>query len=219
MTASATVLQLLPQTARRLVGAAAALARPSAKPEHVVRWDFDEVSGRLVELSAKGAGATLTAAFRLVLDAQRRGENVAWICARPAGFFPPDAAAGGVDLAALPVILAPGLHHAGRATTHLLRSGAFGLVVLDLAPDSELPAPLLTRLTGLAQHHGAAILCLTDKGDEAPSLGSLVSLRAAARREPLPEGGFRCAIVTLKDKRCGPGARYEEACRGPDGLR
>ncbi|PIE18913.1 MAG: recombinase A [Proteobacteria bacterium] len=183
------------------------------------RWDFDEVSGRVVELSSRGAGAALTGAFGLVLDAQRRGENVVWISARAAGFFAPDVAAGGVDLAALPVVLAVNPSAAGRAATHLLRSGAFGLVVLDLAADQALPAPLLTRLSGLAQHHGAALLCLTDKGDEAPSLGSLVSLRVSAQRELSPEGGFRCVLTTLKDKRRGPGARLEEICRGPDGLR
>jgi len=194
-------------------------APPAEAARSDARWGLPELAGRLVEISGEGASATLTFALGLVLDAQLRGENVAWVSARPDAFFPPDAAASGVDLGALPVVLAASLSPAGRAATHLLRSGAFGLVILDLPADAELPAPLLTRLSGLAQHHSAVLLCLTVKGAETPSLGSLVSLRAEARHEPSADGAFRCELVVLKDKRRGPGARFAEVCRGPAGLR
>ncbi len=46
---------------------------------------------------------------------------------------------------------------ARRAADHLVRSGGFGLVVLDLAGDDaarlRVPVPLLTRLLGLARTH------------------------------------------------------------------
>lgn len=218
---SAIVMKLLPEAARDLVGVPGETGA-SGPPDPIApraRWELSELEGRLVEISGEGASASLTCAFGLVADAQERGENVAWISARPDGFFPPDAAAGGVDLGALPVVLAAGLGPAGRAATHLLRSGAFGLVVLDLGADAEIPAPLQTRLTGLAQHHGAALLCLTEKPTEAPSIGSLVSLRGEARRELAPDGSFLCTLTVLKDKRRGPGASYVETCHGPAGLR
>jgi len=182
-------------------------------------WRFDALAGRMVELSARGPSAVLTGALALVREAQARGESVAWVQARPDGFFPPDAAEAGVDLAALPVVLAAGAQPAGRAASHLLRSGAFGLVVLDLGAEAELPLPLQTRLSGLAQRHGAALLCLTDKPADAPSLGSLVSLRVEVRREEAAGEGFSLALEALKDKRRGPGARHMEARRGPAGLR
>lgn len=213
---SAIVMSLLPEAAQSLRGALEGNANEGRGEE---RWDLGELEGRLVEISGEGASATLTGAFGLVIDAQERGENVAWVSARDDGFFPPDAAAGGVDLGALPVVIVPGLLAAGRATTHLLRSGAFGLVVLDLGGDADLPVPLQTRLAGLAQHHGTALLCLTEKASEAPSIGSLVSLRAEARREATPDGTFRCTLAILKDKRRGPGARFVEECHGPAGLR
>lgn len=216
MTSPATVLSLLPPTARRLVDAPPAPREGADAAGDVLA--YPTLAGRLVELSGQGASAVLTGALGLVRDAQRRGENVAWVQIRSDGFFPPDAADGGVDLDALPVVLAGDVGRGGRAATHLLRSGAFGLVVLDLGADVELPLPLQSRLAGLAQHHGAALLCLTEKPPEAPSLGSLVSLRAEARREDAPGGGYACLLTVQKDKRRGPGSVFSEPCLGPAGL-
>src|SRR5258705_11308948 len=65
------------------------------------RWGLDALRGRLVELSARGATATLTAAIELVIEAQQAAEPVAWVTLGNATLYPPDAAASGVDLAAL----------------------------------------------------------------------------------------------------------------------
>ena len=102
---------------------------PIARPV----WSSAELSGRLCELSTVGsAPAALTAAFGLVLDAQRAGEPTAWVTTTADTFFPPDVAASGVDLTALIVVRVPDTRTAGRAADRLLRAGAFGLVVLDL---------------------------------------------------------------------------------------
>lgn len=180
-------------------------------------WDYGALSGRLAELSSTGASALLTAAFGLVLQAQQAGDPVAWVTSRASTFFPPDAAEGGVDLAALAVVRAADVLQAARAADQLLRSGAFGLVVVDLAAlpgPARVPPPQQTRLAGLAQKHAAAVLALTAKGADAPSLGSLVSVRAEARRGPGPT----CEVRVLKDKRRGPGETRREACRAPAGL-
>src|SRR5512134_1003926 len=92
----------------------------------------DQLGGRLVELSAIGAVATLTCAVGLVLEAQQQGEPVAWIAITGTSFYPPDLADSGVDLAALIVVRAPELLAGVRATERLVRSGAFGLAVVDL---------------------------------------------------------------------------------------
>ncbi len=95
-----------------------------------------------------------------------------------------------MDLAALVVVRTGDARTAGRAADVLLRSGAFGLVVLDLGTNTALPTPLQGRLVQLALKHDAAVLCLTDKEPDTASLGSLVSLRgqvgAAAPREGSP---------------------------------
>ncbi len=192
------------------------------------RWGHGELAGRLVELSGQGATASLTMTFGLLLDAQRRGETAAWVAAGSRLFYPPDAVESGVDLAALAVVRTDGAPAAARAADKLLRSGAFGLVILDLgramgrgATKAEpIPTPLLARLVKLAQKHDATVLCLTDKHAEAPSLGSLVSLRCEASRQRKAgvADRFTCELRVLKDKRRGPSWQHREVVRGPAGL-
>ncbi|MDD5720637.1 MAG: recombinase A [Candidatus Krumholzibacteria bacterium] len=200
---------------------AAPAAAPQAAPVAAPAWSRAELSGRLCELGPGREPAVLTAAMALVRDAQRAGEPAVWISLGNDLFYPPDAAAGGVDLAALPVVRARDLAAAGRAADLLLRSGAFGLVVVDLLAAGEravLPVPLQSRLVQLARRHDAAVLCLRRAGPEAPSLGSLVSLRAAATRRRVGDGRYLCRVDVRKDKRRGPGWSWQGVWRGADGL-
>jgi recombination protein RecA len=194
----------------------------SAAPTAAPPWALETLAGRLVELSGRGASARLTGAFGLVLEAQRQGEVPAWITFRDSSFFPPDVAAGGVDLTALAVIRVPEVRAAGRAADQLVRSGAFGLVIVDLASrgksDERLAPPILTRLMGLAQKHDTAVVFLTEKPTQAPSLSSLVSLRAEARRTSRGNV-IDVHVHILKDKRRAPGGEQHETCHGPAGLR
>jgi recombination protein RecA len=176
------------------------------------------LAGRFVEISGDRSSATLTSVFRLVHEAQRSAEPIAWITRKGSVFFPPDVAGTGVDLAALPVVWVQGALQTARIADRLLRSGAFGLLVLDLGLDTRLPLHAQTRLVGLAKKHGTALLCLTEKEHHRPSLGSLVSLRAQAARTQRAEDRFHCEVQVLKDKRRGPGWTHSEVCRGPDGL-
>ncbi len=197
----------------------------SSRAHSVSRWCFTEVAGRLVEVSSKpGPTAALTLAVALLSDAQRRGETVAWVGPQASLFFPPDAARAGVDLAALPIVRVPRARDVPRAAERLVRSGAFGLVLLDLTAAGarvRVPPALLNRLAALAREHDAAVVCLTEKPDEAPSLGPLVSLRAAARRGA-PEAGagdYLAILGMLRDRR-RPG-RWQDAlpCEAPEGAR
>ncbi len=192
------------------------LVREVASPE-VAPWGFAGITGRFVEISGTGSTTGLTLAFRLALEAQRQREPVAWITPRESSFYPPDAAEGGVDLEALVVVRVPDAKGIPRAADRLVRSGGFGLVVLDLA-GAGIPTPLQARLAGLAQKHHAALICLTEKAEKAPSLGSLVSLRVHAQRKPVAEDRFACELTALKDKRRGPTWSHTEICRGPAGL-
>jgi recombination protein RecA len=197
-----------------------------------------EVSGRLVELSGSGASAVLTAVTKLILDAQRLLEPVAWVGTDESSFFPPDLAQSGVDLSALVVVRIPTeeAKQAKRpivsmlavAAERLLRSGAFGLVLIDFGsadPARKEPAfnalnqSLQSRLLGLAQRHQAAVLFMTEKAEESASLGSLISLRAHVGRTWLGRERFVCELRVRKDKRRGPIWSEREECRGPLGLR
>jgi recombination protein RecA len=182
------------------------------------RWCLEALAGRLVELGAGDEPALLTAAFTAVLDAQRRGEIAAWVTSARSSFFPPDAAAAGVDLDALIVVRLSAAAQIPRAADRLIRSGALGLAVLDLASDdgaaAAFPPPYEARLSGLARAHGTAVLLLTD-GDRGMRLGPLVSLRGEARRR----GALELEIRSTRDKRGAAGTIHSEPCLGPAGLR
>jgi recombination protein RecA len=180
-------------------------------------WSLAEVAGRLVEISSSTASAALTITFTLVQQAQECGEPVGWVTSTASFFYPPDAARGGTDLAALVVVRLTDAKSIARAGEKLLRSGGFGVVVLDLDA-ADIPMPLQTRLTGLAHRHHTALVCLTKKESAAFSLGSLVSLRAHAKKKRAADRRFTCALRVLKDKRRGPTWNYEELYTGPAGL-
>ena len=201
-----------------LVSASRSWVRRSLTQPPSAAWTLAALGGCLAELSGAGPAPALTLAFGLVREAQRRGEPVAWISRTESTFFPPDAAAGGVDLAALPVIRLAGLRQRLQAAEQLARAGAFGLLVLDLGACLDLPLAAQTRLADQALAHGTLILCLTAKTEHQPSLGSLVAVRGHARRVRRGKDGFACRVQALKDKRRGPGWTDEEWCRGPDGL-
>jgi recombination protein RecA len=181
-------------------------------------WGFASLVGRYVELTARGPAARLTGAAQLLLEAQLAREPAAWVTSPDSSFHPPDLAANGIDLRALVVVRAPATA-ALRAAETLLRSGAFGLVVVDLEslPQGEVvPLAAQTRLVGLAQHHATLLLCLT-AGGSAPH--TLASLRAETSLHSLPGGRFESRIEVVKDRRAGPGWRHVLLCRGALGMR
>lgn len=203
----------------RVVPASTLPAAPSRAPV----WSLTELAGRLVELSASAEAAHLTVAFGLVVEAQLTGDRAAWVTLEHSSFFPPDVVNGGIDLDALPVARVPDIRTAGRVADHLVRSGGFGLVVVDLTSGDvsamdRLSVPLLTRLLGLARKQNVTVLLLTKKSHESPSLHSLISLRAEAQKQKR-EGRYEVSVSVLKDKRNGRRWTHVESCRGPAGLR
>ena len=233
---SASLRSLLASGEVRSIGGLADRSREPA-------WDLESLVGRLVEIDgafacAASSAAVLTAAVRLVADAQRHREPVAWIHDRSATVFPPDVAAAGVDLEALPLVCVRNGSEALRAADSLLRSGAFGLVVIDLTvlPRVHLSMPVQVRLGGLARQHGSAIVMLF--GPDRKSLHpkrrdgegrhrshvAMASLRVSARRERVDGADeddvrFCCVVEALKDKRIGRPWAVSWRCSPPPGLR
>lgn len=184
------------------------IARVKPKRVEAPAWSLATLSGRLVELSSVGASAALSFTAQLLHEAQRQGEPVAWVQGRDSLFYPPDLAATGVDLGALPILRPAAPGDLGKIVGHLLRSGAFGLIVVDLShgeAERALPAPLQSRLERTAALHGTCVLCLTDKAADTGSLGPLVSWRGEARRVAARGAVVRAEVVALKDKRSAPG--------------
>jgi recombination protein RecA len=160
---------------------------------------------RLVELSGAHACARTTTAVSCVVEAQARGELVAWVQPKDGALFPPDLHAAGVDLDSFIAIHVP--LHGGpfalvRAAEWLTRSGAFGLTIIDLT--EAVPPGASTnwqgRLQGLLRQHDGRILLLTSNAFEDPSSGPLVGLRVEPRRGPLRDERFELHSEILKDK-------------------
>lgn len=190
-------------------------------------WGAAILRGRIVELSGHHGRAQLTVAMGLVAELQAAGEPVAWVAIGEECFYPPDALRSGIDLGALPVVRVARADQGGKAADRLLRSGAFGMVVIDLGQGRELAGPLVSRLRRLADEADAILVCLTQKADGKPTLDPVVSLRAAARRRRAraDEAGegfgprFVCSVEALRDRKGRPSWSGEEVCGGPPGLR
>jgi recombination protein RecA len=194
---------------------------PSALPGEEPVPDFP--SGLLVELSGNQETARLSSAVSAVLRAQRQAETTAWIQPWRGTLYPPDLADAGVDLEALVVVRVPesaGDAGLGKAAEMLVRSGAFGLVVVD-ARDCRLRLPSAGqgRLLGAVRGNDSCIVFLTSKSSTSESVGSLVGLRLEPRRVRFAPGLFAVEHQVLKNK---PGLPYAEASErrsGPAGLR
>ncbi len=175
--------------------------------------------GRLVEVQSDGQGASLSVVFDVLLEAQEAGEPVAWVTATSSVFCPADAALGGVDVSALVVVRVRNVVSGLRSAERLLRSGAFGVVVMDLGPTPQVPVGALGKLVKLAQHHDAVVMGVTGSRRGRVSLGPLVSLRVRTERARGAEGLFSCSVDVLKDKRSGLGWSSSWDWSGPSGLR
>lgn len=204
--------------------------------------------GKILELSGR---ARTSLAARLLAKIQAEGDPVAWVTGRGAGLYPPDLAEAGLDLDRLVVVRIPEGEEARRgpqAAELLLRTGAFGAVVLDTVPGlgerhaRQGPLPRFTntqratawqgRLSGILRTHEARLILLTEsepagqkasrEADEiGPSMGPLVSVRLLLERERLPNGELRIVPRVVKDKSGSLEGMHPEAeiHRGPAGSR
>jgi len=180
-------------------------------------WGLDALRGRVVEVSGGAETAALTTAARLILETQMQGHAAAWVGERRTGFYPPDFAACGIDLGAVPVVRVDALERRLKALDALLRSGGFALILLDLGHE-RIPLGMQSRLAGLAKHHHAALILLTRSQGNAPSGNTLASLRCDTRKERTLAHQFTCRLEVVKDKSGPLGWEHEEVGNAPDGV-
>ena len=189
-------------------------ARPKALNERVV-------PGRLSELAGGRSSGRTTAAVSLVIRAQSLDEPVVWVQPRNGSLYPPDLADSGVDLDALVVVnVPPEPRHLARAAELLLRSGAFGLVVVDLTAGVPRGDAWQGRLSALARQHDCRVVLLSEVtrcAEEAPSLGPMVGLRVMPSCERRAPGRYVVSHRLLKDKLGGPPLAPDKR-RAPWGL-
>lgn len=166
----------------------------------------------MCEISQPHYGGLLSALMDLLLDAQQQGEQIAWV-AGASLFFPPDLAFRGLDVRALTVILLPTPLAGLQACETLLRSGTFGLIVVDWGGGSVEEA-IVGRLARLSEDREVAVVFLTKKKDGDPSVATQISLRGVVSHGLTAELEWSIA----KDKRFGPPCHEKKAFCGPFGL-
>jgi recombination protein RecA len=181
--------------------------------------------GRIVECSsAAGASARTSTAVAVLRHVQALGETAAWIQRSQGPLFPPDLHEAGIDLDALVVVHVEGAQpRVGqcKAAELLLRSGAFGMVVVDLEGDAA-GSPAMTawlgRMLGLARQHDSRVLLLTEKPTHADSLGTLVGLRVEPHRRCDARGSFFVEHHVIKNKSGAALGTEAMPFRHPDGV-
>ena len=211
----ASLVQRVYTPPRAGIARASALSTTRIDSDHA--WSLDAVAGRFVELTGGPQSAALTTATGLIVEAQQRAQLAAWIVGTRSCVYPPDWAASGVDLRALPVVRARDMYAAARAADRLMRSRAFSIVVIDIGTLANVSFSMQTRLGGLAKGTGTTLISITSHKRQRNG-GSLVSLRGDTEKRRIGDDCFSCAITSVKDKRTNPGWTHEEVCSGTDGL-
>jgi len=186
-------------------------------------WTFRAVEGRLVLVRPGNGAAPLSCAMRLLWDAQRQGQTAVWIAGPDSLFFPPDAEALGVDLAALPVVRMRDRAQMWKAADCLLRCDGFGLIAIDLASaprdGATVPDRILYRLSSLARLHGTAVLLLAGQADEISSSAISLSVRpSVAIADSFSHPRAILTMSAVRDRLAAGPWSMEEPCVGPPGL-
>ena len=126
-------------------------------------WRFDNLIGILAEVSEEKPSGAVSFAAEIIVEAQAQNEPVAWVAGTESIFFPPDLQERGVDLSAVAVVRVNGETDSLTAAEWLVRSGAMGLVIVDLGERGNVDDASLGRLLKLAERNLCAVLFLTRK--------------------------------------------------------
>jgi len=179
-------------------------------------WRFDSLVGILAELSEETPCGAVSFLSEIILEAQAENEPVAWVAGTRSVFFPPDLCMRGVDLSSVAVVRAGGETASLTAAEWLVRSGAMGLVVVDVEEPWNAADASLGRIQKLAERSLCGVVFLTRKRRGDPSLGSRISLRACITRSG--SGPFLIHVHTARDKRSHPGTHQTRHYHGPAGM-
>lgn len=194
------------RTPKVLRGSALAASAADPREDREARGPWAP-PGRIVELCAGPDSAQTTAAAMVLREAQSEGDPVAWIAPRESGLYPPDLADAGIDLDALVVVHVPrDVREIARAGELVLRTGAFGAIVLDLEVLGRNAEPLAvdaSRLAALTVGHGSPAHGLL------PPCESGASLRADRHFRLAPRGVSRASSARFAPSEDGVSRRFE----------
>ena len=177
-------------------------------------WKYDNLVGILAEISEEAPSGAVSFAVEIIAEAQALNEPVAWVAGTESIFFPPDLLERGIDLSALTVVRAGGETESLTAAEWLVRSGTIGLVIVDAEGPWNVTDSSLGRILKVAERNLCAVIFLTRKRREDPSLGSRISLRGCVMRSDPSTAN----IYTIKDKRSNLSSQQTRHYHGPSGM-
>ncbi|MFP4429993.1 MAG: hypothetical protein ACOCW6_02315 [Spirochaetota bacterium] len=192
-------------------------AKDLPSPSDLPTFGYRRIAGSLVEISGSGQ---LSLVSSLLAEAQQQGELCGWISTTLHTVFPPDLERNGVDLSLLTFFWIDTPTKATKALEYLLRSEAFGLIVLDMSKHPGIPDGIAGRLMRLAGKVRCGVVALSAlKGTFRSIFGSLTSLRLDTRLEPAGEGRLDLTLTAERDRRAAPQWRRRITYHAPIGLR
>lgn len=169
-----------------------------------------------MEISGSGQ---LTLVSTLLGEAQQAGELCGWVTTTQHTVFPPDLERNGIDLSLLYFFWLENPAGATKALEYLLRSEAFGLLVLDMAKHHSIPDGISGRLMRLASKVGCGVVALSALQEKPRSIfGSLTSLRLDTKLRGRPGGAFEVILTAERDRSAAPRWRRQMVCNAPPGL-
>jgi len=196
----------------------ASRVRSGRRPE----LTFGSLSGQVVEFSGWRPTALITLSAGLMRACLKNRRECAWILCGPENehslFYPPDLASAGIDVERIPILPADSAARAFGLAERLLRSGAFGMIVLDLTLHHSIRSRLVGRVNALARSHESLVLCLTRRPPGQPSLDPMVFIHYHMESRRDDAGRFRASWHLRKDKQGVPGQRGEGLYEPPPGL-
>ncbi len=182
--------------------------RPSAG---IVRA-IGSARGRIAVLTGRlSSGKTALAIAAVAAATAREGGLCAWIerCGSLGRLYPPAAAATGAVLSRLLVVRASDLRGALQAADSVLRSGAFGLALLDAGLEARrIPGPALVRLSGLAGRTEGSLVVLAEGALRGSPLAAAAGLILAVERCGVGrQGQVRLSVRAEKGRGLGRAGR------------
>lgn len=182
-------------------------------------FSLANLSGRLTQIVNTPSAPAVSAVFFIVAEAVTSKEPLIWINQSNIVFFPPDLERMGIPPSLVPIVRSRDTRGTLRSIEHVLRSGAYGLVVVNTGGSFSVAQGRLGTFARLVDMHGTALIFITEEDeDRAPSLGSGISLQCSVRLKKTGANTFGVRITAVKDKNRSPGWAETKTCYGPPGL-
>lgn len=190
-----------------------AASSPSSSFSPSERLSLSGVRGEVVELVVDSESAGMSTVVSWLVDAQLEGAPVAWVTNRVSLPHPHDLRSAGIDAGGFAFLRLATATDAYQATSLLLQSGGFGVILLHLEITTSPRLSVCQKFASEARASNTLLITLCDPAYPLPDLRIHHSLRYQGYDQ------FESQIACLKDRHNAPTWDHCETCYGLSGLR